>query len=63
MRILRLPEVQAKTGLKHTTIYQRMNECAFPKPIALGAKARGWIEAEVDAWICERVTERDGKAA
>jgi prophage regulatory protein len=63
MRILRLPEVQAKTGLKHTSIYQRINEKTFPRPVPLGAKARGWIDEEVDEWIRHRITARDGGAA
>jgi prophage regulatory protein len=63
MRILRLPEVQAKTGLKHSAIYERINDGTFPKPVPLGTKARGFIESEVDDWIRKRLAERDGAAA
>ena len=63
MRVLRLPEVEAKTGLKHTAIYQRISEGTFPRPIPLGVQARGFLESEVDAWIKGRVAERDGQAA
>ena len=49
-RVLRLPEVQDRTGLSRTTIYAWMAEGRFPRPIPLGARAVGWIEAEVDAW-------------
>lgn len=63
MRILRLPEVQAKTGLKHSAIYQRINDGTFPRPVPLGAKARGFVESEVNDWIEQRVAERDGRAA
>ena len=63
MRILRLPEVQAKTGLKHSAIYERICRGDFPRPIPLGPKARGFLETEIDNWIASRVAERDGRTA
>jgi prophage regulatory protein len=62
MRVLRLPEVQAKTGLKHTSIYSRIAEGTFPRPIPLGSKARGFVESEVDDWIRSQIAKRDGAA-
>ena len=58
-RILRLPEVMQRVGLKHASIYERISKGLFPAPIPLGPKAVGWIEAEVTAWIKARVAERD----
>lgn len=58
--IIRRKKVQAKTGLSCSTIYAKMRrdpkrprlfDPSFPKPVSLGAKAVGWIESEVDAWI------------
>lgn len=57
-RIIRLPDVITKTGLGKTTIYQMENGGKFPKSVSLGAKAVGWIEAEVDRWIEARMRER-----
>ena len=57
-RIHRLPEVQRRTGLKRSTIYQHIKDGRFPTPIALGDRAVGWLEAEIDAWIAERVSAR-----
>ena len=63
VRILRLPEVQRRTGLSRSTIYVRLDRGLFPKPVSLGARAVGWIESEVDEWIRERIAEsRDGAA-
>ena len=53
--ILRRREVQARTGLSRSTIYEKIKNRTFPLPISLGAKSVGWIRAEVDAWIEERV--------
>ena len=48
-RILRLSEVRARTGLARSTIYLCITQGSFPKPISLGERAVGWIEAEVVA--------------
>ena len=54
-RFLRLPEVLARTGLSRSTIYVRLDQGRFPRPVSRGARAVGWIEAEVDEWMRERV--------
>jgi prophage regulatory protein len=54
--ILRLPAVKARTGLSRSTIYLRVSECEFPKPISLGGRAIGWIEEEINDWLKERIT-------
>ena len=54
-RVLRLPRVQTRTGLARSTIYVRVADGSFPQPIRLGARAVGWIESEVDAWIREQI--------
>jgi len=46
--ILRLPAVKARTGLSRSTIYLRISEGSFLKPVSLGGRAVGWIEAEVN---------------
>lgn len=58
-RLLRLPEVIARVGLKRSAIYQRMSEGRFPKSRSLGPKCAVWVEAEVDAWIRGVITPRD----
>ena len=55
VRVLRLPRVQTRTGLARSTIYVRVADGSFPQPIRLGARAVGWIESEVDAWIREQI--------
>ena len=53
--ILRLPSVKARTGLARSTIYLRIAEGTFPKPVSLGGRAVGWVEAEVEAWLAEQI--------
>jgi prophage regulatory protein len=54
-RILRLPEVKANVGLSRSTIYLRIEEGSFPKPISLGARAVGWLESDIEAWVSKQV--------
>ena len=53
--ILRLPEVKKSTGLSRSTIYLRIAEGTFPKPVSLGGRAVGWLEAEVQDWLQRRI--------
>lgn len=60
--ILRLPVVKARTGLSRSTIYLRVSEGTFPKPVSLGGRAVGWVEAEIQQWLEQRI-EASRKAA
>jgi len=57
-RIIRLPDLLTKTGFSKTTAYRLIKEAGFPQPISLGGRAVGWVESEIDAWIEERMRER-----
>lgn len=54
-RILRLPLVRERTGLSRSSIYLRISEGRFPRPISLGERAVGWLESEVTEWLKERI--------
>jgi len=56
-RILRRPEVEARTGLSRSTLYDWMKAGAFPRPVALGARLVGWRETDVQAWLEARETK------
>ena len=43
-RILRLPEVEAKCGIKVSEIYERVLLGTFPRQVPLGPKTVGWLE-------------------
>lgn len=53
--ILRLPTVRTTTGLSRSTIYLRVSQGTFPKPVSLGGRAVGWLEAEIQDWLRGRV--------
>ena len=52
---LRRKQVETRTGLSRSTIYQYIKVGAFPKPVLLGARAVGWLESDVSDWIAARV--------
>lgn len=57
-RILRLPQVEARTGFKHAHIYNLIRQGKFPKAVPLGVRAVGWDSIEIDQWIEDRLNER-----
>ncbi len=62
LTILRRKQVEARTGLARSTIYDRIKAGTFPAPISLGEKAVGWIESEVNGWLTAQI-EKSRKAA
>lgn len=60
--ILRRREVEARTGLRCSTIYDGIKAGTFPAPIQLGPKSVGWVESEINVWLSERVAARDAAA-
>ena len=53
--ILRLPAVKATTGLSRSTISLLVAAGSFPKPVGLGRRAVGWLEAEILDWVQRRI--------
>ena len=58
-KILRLPQVEECTGESRSTIYKRIAEGEFPRPVKLGAKSVGWVEDEIAAYNEARIAARD----
>ena len=53
--ILRRPQVQQRTGLSRSTLYQYIKDGEFPASVQLGPRAVGWLESDVSDWISARV--------
>ena len=61
--ILRRPQVEQRTGLSRSTLYQYIKDGDFPKPVRLGLRAVGWLESDISEWIAARVKgARQGNA-
>jgi len=59
LSILRRKQVEKRTGLSRSTIYLRIQEGTFPRPINLGVRAVGWLENEIEAWLAARIEIRN----
>lgn len=53
--ILRLPAVKEKTGNSRSTIYKRIKDGLFPRPVKIGPRSGGWPAYEVDALNAARI--------
>lgn len=53
--ILRLPAVKAESGSSRSTIYLRIRQGLWPKPVKLGPRSIGWPSSEVAAINAARI--------
>jgi prophage regulatory protein len=63
MRLLRRPQVEAKTGKSCSSIYAGILAGTFPAPIETDENSVAWVEEEIDAWIAARIAKREAKLA
>ena len=63
IRLLRISEVAARTGLSRSTIYEWSADGRFPAPVRLGGRVARWVEAEVDEWLQKWLERRRGAEA
>ncbi len=54
-RILRLPEVRISTGYSRSTIYLRISQGLWPRPVSLGPRSVGWPASEIAAVNLARI--------
>jgi prophage regulatory protein len=51
MNLLKIEDVEAKTGLHRVTIWRLEQEGKFPKRRKVSERAVRWIEREIEQWI------------
>lgn len=54
-RLLRLPDVEAATGCKKSTIYKLMKEGGFPRCVYVTSRMVAWPESAVLSWVQARI--------
>ncbi|CNI09697.1 AlpA family transcriptional regulator [Yersinia intermedia] len=59
IKLIRLPHVIQKTGLKKSWIYFLMKQGDFPQSVKLGSRSVAWVENEINSWIRERINQRE----
>jgi prophage regulatory protein len=64
IKILKEPDVLARTGVRsHQHLHQLIKAGKFPAPIKLACRSIGWVESEINAWLQDRIAERDARIA
>ncbi|MDC0641031.1 AlpA family transcriptional regulator [Porticoccaceae bacterium] len=63
LRIMRLNEVKAVTGLSKTTIYRFEKEGRFPSRVSLGERSVGWFEDDIEGFLMSLRQAADGTIA
>jgi prophage regulatory protein len=60
-RILRFPEVEQATGRTRSSINSAIRTGHFPQPVKIGARAIGWRESVIAAWMDQIQRAADAK--
>jgi len=53
--LLRLPTVKARCGLSRSTVYLRISQGLWTRPVSLGGRAVAWPADEVEALNAARI--------
>ncbi|MDE9445885.1 AlpA family transcriptional regulator [Xenorhabdus bovienii] len=59
--LIRLPEVQRRTGYGKAWIYKLIADNKFPKQVKIGTRSVAFVESEIDGWIDQRISESRGE--
>jgi len=54
VQLLRIGDVSKKTTLAKSTLWLKIAQGQFPKPIKLSPAISVWKQSDIDAWIEER---------
>ncbi len=61
--LIRLSEVQRRTGYSKAWLYRLMSQGKFPTSVKIGTRSIAFVESEIDEWINQRIAESRGEAA
>lgn len=55
--LIRITEVQRRTGFGKAWIYRLMSQGKFPASVKIGSRSIAFVESEIDEWINSRIEE------
>lgn len=58
LKILRRKQTEVLSGYSRSTIYLRISQGLWTRPVALGLRAVGWPAADIEALIAARIAGR-----
>lgn len=59
LRLIRLPAVERRVGLKKSQISLLERGGKFPRRVRISSRAAGWVESEIDDFIRARMANRE----
>lgn len=63
IELLPFARVSKQVGLGRSSLYQRIKEETFPRPVSLGAHCVRWRSDEIAAWIDDQTIRADAVQA
>lgn len=60
LRLLRLPDVEQRVGLRRSAIHKLEQAGKFPRRVRISARAAGWVEHEINDYIHARIAASRG---
>jgi prophage regulatory protein len=63
MQFLRVRKVTEMVGFSKTTLYARVKDGSFPKPIRLGPNSVAFLEADILDWMQSQIAQLDSPGA
>lgn len=59
LKLLRISDVIALTGLPKSTIYLKIKNREFPTQLSIGVRSVAWLENEIQEWIASNINRRN----
>lgn len=59
MHLLTISEVASRLSICRASLWKLTKEPDFPKPVLITKQRKAFVAAEIDAWISQRVADRD----
>jgi len=53
--LIRNHEVRSRVGFSNTTLYEKIKQGTFPRPIKIGDRMVAWNSEEIDSWISKQI--------
>lgn len=65
MRLLSMPDLKTVKGISYSRphLFRLIKSGKFPVPCKIGMNRNAWPEPEIDAWVEQRIAERDAAKA
>lgn len=58
-QVVAIKDACVQLGIGRTTLWSLCRSGAFPQPIAITTRRRGFLQSDLDAWLQARASARD----